>query len=130
MITVSDGMKIAKEFGLTYIVNRIEGQPSMYKDFIFDGCSCIPDELMGLFTGCAWKDITYKCCLQHDIQYAYGETGNMKEKKMADMSFKENLIKKAKMKAWIAKIFLFGVKIGGAKEFGMGFSWGFANKKK
>lgn len=130
MITVSDGMKIAKEFGLTYIINRIESQPDMYKDFIFDGCSCVPDELLGLFTGCKWKDITYRCCLQHDIQYAYGDVGNDREKKVVDKIFEKSLIEKAGMKKWIAKIFLIAVKTGGSKEFGLGFSWGFANIKK
>ena len=129
IVTPDMGIELANYFGLAYITNRIEDQPDMYKDFIFDGCSCVPDELLGLFTGCNWKDITYKCCLQHDIQYAYGDIENDREKKIVDKIFEKSLIKKAGMKKWMAKIFLIAVKTGGSKEFGLSFSWGFAGRK-
>lgn len=122
------GIQIANYFGMEDIVRRIEAQPEMYDYFIFDGCSCLPDELLGLFTGCKWRDITYLCCLPHDIAYAYGETGDDREKEVADKLFEENLIKKAGMNSWTAKVFLAAVKIGGTEEFGLSFSWGFANK--
>jgi len=32
------------------------------------------------------------------------------------------------MKKWFAKAFLAAVQIGGAEEFGLSFSWGFALK--
>ncbi|MCK4815072.1 hypothetical protein KA005_04820, partial [bacterium] len=89
IITPDMGLELANYFGLTYIASRIEDQPDMYKDFTFDGCSCVPDELLGLFTGCKWKDITYKCCLQHDIQYAYGNIENDREKKIVDKIFEK-----------------------------------------
>ncbi len=125
-ITVDMGLQLANQFGFLNIVERIEAEPERFKSFIFDGCSCIPDQLMGLFTGCKWQDITYMCCLPHDVGYAYGEIGNDAERKTVDYLFLNNLVKNAKMKHWLAKLFLKAVKIGGAEELGLSFSWGFA----
>ena len=83
---------------------------------------------MGFFTGCDSKDITYKCCLPHDLCYAYGDPGNKIERKQADDNFYNNLVTRAGMKEWCAKAFLAAVQIGGAEEFGLSFSWGFAHK--
>jgi hypothetical protein len=129
IITLDMGLQIANQIGLLYLVERIEAQPEEYKDFVFDGCSFVPDELMGLFTGCDWKDITYLCCLPHDIGYCYGDPGNEEEKRMVDYLFLNNLINKAKMKPWLARVFLEAVKIGGRKEFKIeNVSWGFGSK--
>ncbi len=130
IITRTMGLQIANQLGFLHIVERIEAQPEMYEDFIFDGCSCIPDELLGLFTGCKWQDITYLCCLPHDIGYAYGDLGNKNEKKSVDYLFFHNLIHLAKMKPWLASVFMNAVKFGGAEKLGLPFSWGFANIKK
>lgn len=127
--TSTMGLQIANQLGFLHIVERIESQPEMYKDFVFDGCSCIPDELLGLFTGCKWKDITYLCCLPHDIGYAYGEPGNKNERKSVDYLFFHNLIHLAGMKPWLASVFMNAVKLGGTEELGLPFSWGFANIK-
>ena len=128
IITPAMGLQIANQLGFLHIVERIEAQPEMYKDFIFDGCSCIPDELLGLFTGCRWQDITYLCCFTHDIQYAYGDLDNKEERKAADYFFFHNLIHLAGMKPWLASVFMNAVKLGGSEELGLPFSWGFANK--
>ena len=85
---------------------------------------------MGLFTGCNWKDITYKCCLPHDLCYGYGELGNDIERKRVDVKFYSDLVTKAGMIKWYASAFLAAVRIGGSEEFGLSFSWGFANQKK
>lgn len=124
------GIKIADFFEFTMIADRIEASPERYKDFIFDGCSFLPDELLGLFTGCNWKDITYWSCLPHDIMYAYGEPGNAKERKTADWLFRNNLINASGMKRWLAEVFFKAVEIGGGEEFEISnVSWGFATKK-
>lgn len=128
-ITPTMGLQIANQLGFLHIVERIEAQPEMYKDFVFDGCSCIPDELLDLFTGCKWQDITYLCCLPHDIGYAYGDPKNRNERKSVDYLFFHNLIHLAGMKPWLASVFMNAVKLGGAEEFGLPFSWGFANVK-
>ncbi len=72
-ISTKEALELCRYFGLDYLVERIESDPEGYKDWKFDGCSGLPDELMGLFTGCNWEDITYKCCLPHDLCYGYGE---------------------------------------------------------
>lgn len=124
------GIKIADYFGLMVIAERVETNPERYKSFTFDGCSCLPDQLLGLFAGCDWQDITYLCCLPHDISYAYGEPGNSKEKKVADYLFRDNLINKAKMKKFFATVCLAAVELGGGEEFKLSnVSWSFATKR-
>ena len=121
-------LELCRYFGLDYLVKRIESNPESYKDWKFDGCSGLPDELMGLFTGCKWEDITYKCCLPHDLGYGYGEPGNDIERQRGDEKFYSDLVTKAGMKKWQAQTFLAAVRIGGPEEVGLSFSWGFANK--
>ena len=127
-ISTEEALELCRYFCLDYLVERIESHPESYKVWEFDGCSCLPDELMGLFTGCDWKDITYKCCLPHDLCYGYGELGNKAERKRVDEQFYSDLMNKAGMKKWAASAFLAGVRIGGAEIFRRSFSWGFAHK--
>lgn len=128
MITTKQTLELCKHFNLDYLVKRIETNTEKYKEWKFDGCSGLPDEIMGLFTGCDWQDITYKCCLPHDLCYGYGESENDIERKRVDLKFYSDLVTKAGMKKWQASAFLAGVRIGGAEEFGLSFSWGFAHK--
>ena len=128
IITTQKPIELCAHFDLNYLVDRITANPESYKDWSFDGCSGLPDELMGLFTGCDWKDITYKCCLPHDLCYAYGEIGNEIEREQVDKNFYNDLFTKAGMRKWLASVFFSAVQIGGAEEFGMSFSWGFAHK--
>jgi hypothetical protein len=121
---------LCRHFGLHELVERIDAAPERYQSWAFDGCSGLPDEVLGLFTGCNWQDITYRCCLPHDLRYAYGEPGNEDERKAADERFYQDLVEKAAMKPWMAAAFLAGVRIGGAEAFGLSFSWAFAHKKK
>jgi len=130
IITTKEALKLCRYFDLEYLVERIESDPENYKDWVFDGCSGLPDELMGLFTGCNWKDITYKSCLPHDLCYGYGELGNDIERKRVDVKFYSDLVTKAGVIKWCASAFLAAVRIGGAEEIGLSFSWGFANKQK
>ena len=128
VIDTKQALKLCKHFNLDYLVKRIEANPDEYKSWKFDGCSGLPDKILGFFTGCDWKDITYRCCLPHDLCYGYGELGNKVERKKVDKQFYQDLIIKAYMKKWCAFIFLIGVRIGGTEMFGLSFSWGFANK--
>jgi len=115
---------LCRYFSLDYLIDRIKSNPKKYKDWKFDGCSGLPDKVMGFFTGCDWKDITYKCCLPHDLCYAYGDPGNKIERKQADDNFYNNLITRAGMKKWCAAAFLAAVRLGGAEEFGFSFFMG------
>ena len=125
-VTTSKAIDLCQYFGFEYLVERITSHPDYYEDWIFDGCSGLPDEVMGLFTGCNWEDITFKCCLPHDLCYGYGEPGNDIERKQVDETFYNDLVTKAGMIKWCASAFLAAVRIGGAEEFGLSFSWGFA----
>jgi len=128
MITTENALLLCQHFNLDYLVKRIENDPHQYNPWEFDGCSGLPDEIMGLFTGCEWRDITYKCCLPHDLCYGYGEAGNDIERKRVDVKFYSDLVTKAGMGQWQAAAFLAAVRIAGPEEFGMSFSWGFAHK--
>ena len=97
IITTKEALELCRYFGLDYLIERIESDPESYRNWKFDGCSGLPDELMGLFTGCNWKDITYKCCLPHDLCYGYGELGNDIERKRVDVKFYSDLVTKTGM---------------------------------
>ncbi|MCP5106368.1 MAG: hypothetical protein GY950_23485 [bacterium] len=126
-ITTERALELCKHFKLDYLIKRIQENPDRYKSWKFDGCSGLPDEILGLFTG-DWRDITYKCCLPHDLSYAYGERDNDIERKRVDLKFYSDLVTKAGMKKWYASAFLAAVRIGGVEEFGLSFSWAFACK--
>ena len=128
IVSTEEALQLCRHFDLDYLVERIESDPERYSEWKFDGCSAVRDELMGLFTGCAWKDITYKCCLPHDLCYGYGEAGNDIERKRVDVKFYSDLVTKAGMSRWCASAFLAAVRVGGA-ELGLPFSWGFADRR-
>ena len=128
VITIEEALGLCMHFKLDYLVKRIEANSERYKTWKFDGCSGLPDEYMGLFTDCNWEDITYKCCLPHDLCYAYGEPKNDIERKRVDVKFYSDLVIKAGMKKWRASAFLIAVRLGGEEEFGLSFSWAFAYK--
>ncbi len=127
-VTMKEALELCRHFSLDYLVDRIESYPERYKDWKFDGCSCLPDEVLGFFAGCNREDITYKCCLPHDLCYGYGEKGDSNERKQVDKQFYEDLVTKAGMKEWCASAFRVAVRIGGSERFGLSFSWGFAHK--
>lgn len=127
-VTTRQALALCRHFNLEYLAARIEKTPEAFKVWTFDGCSCLPDEALGLFSGCDWQDITYRCCLPHDLGYAYGEPGNATERRQVDERFFNDLITRAGMKKWMAYAFLAGVRAGGAEAFGFSFSWGFARK--
>jgi hypothetical protein len=129
-IVTEEALALCRHFGLGYLTQRLEANPSEYKCWEFDGCSILPDQLMGFFTGCKWEDITYGCCLPHDLCYAYGEPGNDIEQERVDLKFYSDLVTKAGMAKWMAAAFLAAVRVGGKEEFGLSFSWGFALKER
>ncbi len=128
-ITTDAALDLCKHFNLNYLSKRIELNKNNYKEWIFDGCSCVHDKFLGLIAGCNSDDITYKCCLPHDLAYAYGDLGNHVERKRVDLKFLNDLIIKVEMEEWIATAIYQGVRIGGGEIFGLTFSWGFASKQ-
>ena len=127
-ITMEKAVVLCKHFKLDYLVKRVESNPEKYREWKFDGCSGLPVQLLGLLTGCDWRDITYKCCLPHDLCYAYGELHNDIEKERVDVKFYSDLITKVGMKKWLASAFLAALRSGGVEELGLSFSWGFAHR--
>jgi len=128
IIKTDEALELCRHFNLDYLIKRIEANPDGYNSWEFDGCSGLPDEILGLFTGCNRDDITYKCCLPHDLCYAYGRPGDDIERERVDIKFYSDLVTKAHMKKWMASAFLAGVRIGGREAFGLSFSWAFAHK--
>jgi len=127
IITVEVGLKLCKHFNLNYLVKRIESNPERYRSFEFDGCSCVPDRMMFFLTRKRWQDITYKCCLPHDLAYAYGAPDDESERAAVDSVFHSNLIMLSGMYGWVAKLFYLAVRLGGGNK-DLSFSWVFANK--
>jgi hypothetical protein len=128
-VDTKQALELCGYFKLDYLVSRIETDMQAYASWVFDGCSCIHDEFLGLLTGCDPEALTYKCCLPHDLGYAYGEPGNRMERKRVDLKFQSDLITKAHMKEWIAAAIYEGIRVGGAQVFGLSFSWSFAKKQ-
>jgi hypothetical protein len=127
-VETQQALELCRYFKLDYLAARIEADEDAYSSWIFDGCSCIHDEFLGLLTGCDHEAITYKCCLPHDLAYAYGQPGNRMERKRVDLKFQSDLITKAGMKEWIASAIYEGIRVGGAEVFGLSFSWAYAGK--
>ena len=126
-VTTEKALELCEYFELDYLVARINADPDAYKSWEFDGCSGLPDRMLGFFTGCHWEDITYKCCLPHDLGYAYGEIGNEAEREEVDKKFYEDLIREAGMNRWLASLFYKAVRFFGGKLAHCSFSWGFAH---
>jgi hypothetical protein len=128
--TINNGsaIRLSEWFGLNHVIDEIEWadrtHPDIFKPWVFDGCSCVPDRLLGI-TGVRWTEITYKCALIHDLEYAYGISGDTVARKNADVRFYDNLIGVGLNRIW-ANIFYYFVRVGGAECFGRSFSWGFA----
>lgn len=114
---------LAEKFELNHVLNTINNNPDYFRPWYFDGCSGFPDIIMGNH----WKDITYNCCLPHDLEYAYGKFNDEVNRLAADMRFFNNLIDVG-VDPKIAKLFYKAVRYGG-KEYGLTFSWGFARKQ-
>ncbi len=129
IVNTERALELCRHFHLSYLIQRIEANPERYTSWEFDGCTGLPDQILGLFSGCDWRDITYECCLPHDLAYAYGQLGNEEEREQVDRKFHDDLVTKAGMKKWQAAAFLTAVRVGGVEDFGLSFSWGFAHKK-
>ena len=105
-----------------YIVKRIDDQPGDFKDWIFDGASLLPDNLISkLFHIPHLIEIA----LKHDLKYAYGELGNEEERLRADQEFKQDLLADG-THPWVAEVMFKMVRLGGSEKLKTSFSWGFA----
>lgn len=132
-VTPQQALNLAEYYELTHIVERFEINPHFlstnYKDFIFDGASCLIDSVTAFIVGINSDCFTYECAMPHDIAYYFGEPNNKKERKEADLIFKSNLIKKCHMNKYIANVFYLFVRLGGFKS-NLSFAWSFGLKKR
>jgi hypothetical protein len=128
-VTTEEALDLCRHFGLDYLVKRIESAPERYRSWKFDGCSGLPDRRLGFLTDRDWREITYECCLPHDLGYGYGESGNREERRRVDEKFYRDLVSKAGMKKWCAFLFFAVVRVGGGEALRLPFSWGFAGKR-
>lgn len=128
LITTERAIELCRHFALQHLVERISAHPEQFRPWRYDGVSCVPDELLMLFTGRGhtWQDITNECALPHDLQYAYGSPGDRHEKYIADHDFSVRLVTKAGMKPGLAEMFRQLVERYGGEERRKSYSWGFA----
>ena len=61
-VTTEQALALCRYFKLHYLTDRIIAGPHHYKEWTFDGCSGLPDELMGLFT-----DVTGRTLLTNAV---------------------------------------------------------------
>ena len=127
LVTNSTALALCDTFGLDYISQRIRDHPHVYRPWIFDGVSGIPDWIFNFFGD--REAVTSRCALVHDLAYAYGELGDSEERKNADRIFYHNLIKIGKFNPLIAKLCYLAVRVGGHQEYGFSFTWGFADTR-
>jgi len=123
-ITTDDAIKLCVHFGFDHLAKRIQDNRSLYKPWLFDGASMVPDELASKVL-----DIPHltKIALKHDLSYAYGEPGNDAERKLADEAFRDGLLADG-ASTIVAELMYAAVRAGGGGAMKTGFSWGFARK--
>ena len=130
-INTENALRLCRFFELGYLRERL--LTKRYKPWVFDGCSCLPDELIGKITT-QWMCVVNCCCLPHDLGYAYGQLGNYKERLRVDSKFYRDLlgmdINGFLKKENLAKKLFMAVRKGGAEKYNQSFSWGFASIKK
>ena len=123
-ISTEYAIKLCQHYGFDYLVKRLKGSPTDYKDWVFDGVSMVPDELFSKFLNI--PDIL-EVALKHDLKYAYGEPGNRAEKLRADLEFEIDLLNDGASPE-IARIMFAAVDIGGSEILNTSYSWAFAQR--
>ncbi|MBN2428248.1 MAG: hypothetical protein JXK94_07930 [Deltaproteobacteria bacterium] len=125
-VTTEYAIELCQHFGFDYLVERLEAYPEDYKEWVFDGASMIPDNLFSkLFKIPNLTEIA----LRHDLKYAYGASGDNREKLKADLEFALEVLNDG-ASAEMTKLMFTAVDVGGKEILKTSFSWGFARKKK
>lgn len=123
-ITTDIAIELCRHYGFEYLVSRIEGNKDHFKNWVFDGASMVPDELLSKLAKI--PNLT-EIALKHDLKYAYGLPGDKEEKLKADQQFKADLLKDGASDE-IAGLMFQAVDIFGDGLVKTSFSWGFARK--
>lgn len=122
VITNEKAIGLCRTYGFEVLANRIEDNPTAFKNWVFDGASMIPDELFRQIFGIP---NLIEIALRHDLKYAYGEPHNKGEKAQADTEFQAELLKDGASPA-IAKLMYEAVVAFGDGPIETSFTWGFA----
>ena len=125
-ITNDHALDLCRKYGFNALIDRLTNYPDHYKEWQFDGVSMAPDCLISILVGS--PNIT-KFALKHDLKYAYGDPGNIVEKRDADQELWREIVADGGRK-WAAGLLLCAVEVFGREEYGFDFSWCFAHKKK
>ena len=126
-ITTERAIELCRFFKFDFLVERISFSPEKYTSWRFDGCSLVPERLAAQLMGVQKKDLMC-VCLKHDLKYGYGRAGDAEERLKADYELGLDLLAVG-AKAMASRSFFESVRLGGG-EWGLSFSWGFAEKKK
>lgn len=123
--TVARGIELCEHFGLFDISEKLRKNPDRYRSFEFDGCSRIPDGLVARLSSMSEYALTYKCCLPHDLKYAYGDPGDRKAFDVANHELKLDIVSNGGA-YMIANMFYDFTDLFGWEDGDHSFSWGFA----
>ena len=122
VVTTERALELCEHYGFSHLLQRIEDNPDLFKEWKFDGCSMTPDAVLSeLIKVPSLTEI----CLQHDLGYAYGDPGNQAERLTVDRKFQIDLLGGG-ASGFAAKAMFDAVRLGGKEELCLPFSWGFA----
>ena len=124
-ITTDRALELCRYYGLGQVYDRIEGNPNRYEQWVFDGCSMMPDALLSKLIDV--PSLT-EICLRHDLEYAYGDPGNEGDRLSADRRFRDELLDGGAGKLTAATMYSM-VRVFGKEECRFSFSWAFAVKR-
>lgn len=130
IITNNQAIALCQQNNLNYLVDRIQNNQELYRSWVFDGVSGLPDVLMS-FIGRRYP-ITYQCALPHDLAYAYGDLGENQhaERKFVDQQFRKHLMENGEVSRTVSKLCYLTVRLLGSSKLGLSFTWGFANRSR
>ena len=121
-VTTERALELCEHYGFSHLVQRIEGNPDLFKEWKFDGCSMTPDAVLSELIK---VPSLIEICLRHDLGYAYGDPGNKEERLIVDRKFQNDLLGGGASE-FAAKAMFDAVRVGGKEELCLPFSWGFA----
>ena len=122
IVTTERTLELCEHYGFSHLVQRIEGNLDLFKEWKFDGCSMTPDAVLSELIK---VPSLIEICLRHDLGYAYGDPGNKEERLVVDRNFQNDLLGGGASE-FAAKAMFEAVRLGGKEELCLPFSWSFA----
>lgn len=121
-ITPKMAMSLCREFELYDLAEAIWEDQAAFRDWVFDGASCVNDALTAKV--CGIPNLT-TIALVHDLKYAYGIPCDDRARMEADLTFALAVLRDG-ANPKVAQAMFDAVRHGGAENLKMSFSWGFA----